>query len=839
MATEQFRPWRRPGMTSLASSPAAFADGRLLAQLPVALSDGGPPLTSAATFALSGPGDVKGLADGAVRVRTPSPGNTTAESTAVAFVELGDPDLPWRYTPDVNPPGGAAGLRPWLVLIVGVTGGELAVHGDRVSVAGSVLGLHDLSRSAAWAHVHELPDGSSVGRILSPRALEADTLYTAALVPAYRIQGGVPVQWWSGDPGDLDLPCYDSWSFRTKTDPDDFKRIAQRLAPLSAAELDVLEGQEFGVAAVSAGPAGPQLLRLGGALTRPTPPETTVLDGPVAAEVSERARLPWRAGDPWVLGLPRYDDPWTPTPGSEPTPAELAGWRRQLHEDPRHRGVSGLGAWAAIAWQDRIGDGAAAQVGTIATAASRVRHLGLGLRATRSQWDRRVPDDPVAALAVLSSMLGRLPTGGGTALDELHGRTPGLVAALFSSAARRLLRPRGPVARSADDGACSLGAVIRVAATTCPPTPGPPPGQERVPDAVAEDPDGILGRLTDFPADLLEQASEAIAQSDQEHGGHAGEPPDGRGNESLGALISGGAGEIVDLLGGSRPQVDCRPVGIDDTARSIVDGINPHLSPVVIERVLGPFTGLREPRLAPPDLALELDIPFWSFLRDHAPDWLLPGAADVPDDRVLALATNPAFVDAFLVGANHQSLAELRRRNIPITAGWTPLRRFWQRISDDGSTATDLDIVSVLDPALTPHWLEGSPLGHASHQRGTTGPMLVVLLHTELFREYPHTQVYLAPAVVEAVRWTTLPEVTDPDQRVHPVLTGNLAPELVFFGFALPPSAVSDHWLVLEEPPPGYRFRTPTSAEELMTDGAQYAHETLYEPVRAFFGNLL
>lgn len=838
MAAEQFRPWRRPGMTNLAGT-ASFEAGRLVAGLPVSLSSGSTQRTVTAKFALSGPGDVRGLAGGAVRVRAPSPGSTSAESTTVAFVELGDPDLPWRYTPQVNPAGGAPGLRPWLVLVVGVTGTEVAVHGDHVRIAGDLLHRHNLDKSAAWAHVHELPDGGAVGRILSPLPLEADTQYTAALVPAFRIQGAVPVPSWTGNPGDLDLPCYDSWGFRTKVDPDDFKAIAQRLAPMSDAEMTALEDKGFGVAKVAAGPAGPQVLVLGGALTRPTPPPTNALDGTVATEVSDRARLPWRAGTPWVLGLPRYDDPWTPVPGAEPKPSGLSSWRTQLHQDPRHRGVAGLGAWAAIAWQDRIASGAKAQAGAIATAAERVRHLGLGLRAARGLWDRRVPDEPLAALAVLSPMLGRLPTLGGTVLGELDGRTAGLVPALFSSAAKRMLRPRGPVARAAQDGATGLGTLIGVAATTCPPTPQPPPGQERVPDAVAEDPDGIVSRFTDFPHDLLDQAFRAIVRSDEEHGGHLSDPPDGRSSEGLGGTISEGASEIVDLIVGSRPHVECRPVVIDEAAVSIVDGVNPHLNPVVVDRVLGPFTGLREPRLAPPDLALELDIPFWSFLRDHAPDWLLPGAADVPDDRVLALATNPAFVDAFLIGANQQSLGELRRRNIPVIAGWTPLRRFWQRISDDGSKPSDLDVVSVLYPSLMPNWQEGSPLGHSSHQRGTTGPMLVLLLSTELFREYPHTQVYLAPVVAEATRWTTLPDVADEAVRVDPVLTGNLDPELVFFGFPLPPAAISAHWLVLEEPAPGYRFRKPTPAEAQMTDGGQYAHDTLYEPVRAFFGNLL
>ncbi len=42
-------------------------------------------------------------------------------------------------------------------------------------------------------------------------------------------------------------------------------------------------------------------------------------------------------------------------------------------------------------------------------------------------------------------------------------------------------------------------------------------------------------------------------------------------------------------------------------------------------------------------------------------------------------STNPTFVESLLVGANHQTTAELRWRNVPLTTRWSPLRKFWQR----------------------------------------------------------------------------------------------------------------------------------------------------------------
>ena len=71
----------------------------------------------------------------------------------------------------------------------------------------------------------------------------------------------------------------------------------------------------------------------------------------------------------------------------------------------------------------------------------------------------------------------------------------------------------------------------------------------------------------------------------------------------------------------------------------------------------------------------------------------------------------------------------------------------------------------------------------------------------------------------------------------YPSFSGTLAPELVFFGFGVPPAAGRDHWLVLEEPPPGYRFRHP--AADASADGAVFASATFAPPVRVFLGNLL
>ena len=845
-----FLAWQRPSVYGLAIDPPASA--RLTAKLPITFHDDLGDLVAPASFLLAGPGDVAGLAAGQVIGRRPHPGSVDAEATMMAHVELAAPDLPWRYSPVAHTPG-MTGLRPWLVLVVGTPSEVTLLADGRVRLSGaSLFDAHPLAGSHRWAHVHEVP-GRKFSRIVSPRSLVTGQNYLAVLVPAWRAVvapdgSSSLVDSWPTASGTVTLPCFDRWTFRTTEDPGDFAAVAKRLEPLSDAEATVLAQRSFGRAQVTVGPVPDTTLATGGALVSVPPPGAAAINEPLLApiaQVIEPLAANLSDGDRWVLSLPRYDAPWHPGPvdGEEwqwPPPGDDVvpdGWRRQLRVDPRHRGAAGLGAWVGIAWQDRITGAAADQAAAVAAAAQRIRQLNLGLGAARSLWNRRVPTEPLARLATLSPMLARLPAaGGGSALEAVTGRTPMLVDALFSSTARRMLRRRGPLARSATKGATVLGGLIE-AANRCPDLQAIPPSDSAVIDALADPAADEALR-----EQLRERASDTIMElTGDEH--LAGEVQASLSVETI--------DELIGTLRQSRPENTCRPLtDLGAFADSVAGGIDPTVTrPVIIDRVVGTIGGLREPVMAEPDVAPELDIPLWQFLSDNSPDWLLPGAADIPADRLLAVQTNPEFIDAFLIGANHQTLGELRWRNIPITTRWTPLRRFWERI-DPSADAVGTDIVPVVSLATDADiWSDAEPLGASTHRDDSAnGTELVIVFHTELFRRYPATVVYLTPNDGGTAIWGPTPDVDSevggrpPRPRAYPTFSGKLSPELVFFGFGLPPSAVDDHWLVLEEPPPGYRFKHPEGVGhpgDAATDGAAFAVATFAPPTRVFFGNLL
>jgi hypothetical protein len=819
---DQFLDWYRSSLFGLASDPPM--GGRLQATLPLTLrdTDSGATAGGATKFELLGPGDVTGLDPLAITLRYPRPGASDAEATKAAHVEFAEPDLPWRYTPaaittDLTAMGQ---LPPWLVLVTGTPDEVIVDRRGRVELRGDVLKWHPLEKSHQWAHLHDKADGR-VARLLSPRDLAmppgqtppvGPQDYVAALVPAYRIigegAGAQLVHAWQPSDTTVVLPCFDSWRFTT-AGGGDFAQISLRLHPIEATRL-----ADFGAAHVRLRAADPRPgaeIRGALALIKDQPGDADPLDASITEWMG--ALTAPVSGPPgrWILSLPNYTAAW-PSSGVGPPPA--GGWRAELATDPRRRLAAGLGAWAAIEWQERIAAAAAAQAGALALASAKIRHMTAGLAAMRSLWRRRVPSAsaPIDRLVLFAPMLARLPAAGRTVLDQIAGRTPNLVPELFSTAARRVLRRGTARSTYAEPGATDLSAVFSAAAT-CP----PPPPRDKLDGPVQS------GRVD--PASFAGAAQKVGLKGDAD-------------GQALFGLFATRDSESDT----------CLPVDMAALGAAVAAAIDPiGKRPLVVDRVLGTITGLPEPLLAPPDFSPELDLPLWAFLNDRAKDWLLPGIGALEKDEVVAVQSNPVFVDAFLLGANVQALGELRWRNIPVTTAWTPLRRFWNHNASAPDGGMDIRPVNGLNPLDA--WTDGSRLGDNAHAAVSIPPnggrnQLVVVFRTELFRRYPATLVYLAPAIVSAgaVDWGPVPEVdkvTSPDGRIEPVLTGMIGPDVTFFGFPVSPGAAADHWVVVEEPPPGIHFRTdppvPTSSDPAST----WAANTFAVPVRVFLGKLL
>ena len=69
--------------------------------------------------------------------------------------------------------------------------------------------------------------------------------------------------------------------------------------------------------------------------------------------------------------------------------------------------------------------------------------------------------------------------------------------------------------------------------------------------------------------------------------------------------------------------------------------------------------------------------PMYEALRDLLPELLLPGVGAIEPNTVTVLKTNPRFIEAFMVGLNHELASELLWRELPGELRHTYFQTFW------------------------------------------------------------------------------------------------------------------------------------------------------------------
>ncbi len=861
MADEQltFLGWVRPPGHDLASGPSA-TPGRLAASVSLTLSDADHPAdarTRRVDYDLIGPADVTGLRPGAVVRTYPSPGALAVEADKAVYAELAAADLPWRYTLD-RPREKA--LKPWIVVVVGTTT-EVEVRGDTVRIQPSALDAHALAGSATLAHVEVDASGRMVARLISPRPLQAGRAHVAVIVPTFD-PAGQPA-WPTPATGPVDLPAYHSWTFETKTGGD-FAVLARRL------HLVEPEGG-LGTSSVHYGPRPTSdPMPVGGALTATVPPADAI-PADLATDL-ERLTSPGGTANRPVIGLPDLAAAWPP----DETEPVAAGWREASTDDFRVRAVAGLGERAGVVHADLLAEEAALIAGAHQEAADRLRRLAIGLLVSRSLWRRRVPKGAMARLAFVGPALRNLATPTSSVPLALEHPQRALDQSLFSSAAARALRPR-PSGASTSPISADVGAALPDAAAA-PETPARSVQGTLHTDAFARSvgrpalDDVVTAGLPDITR--VRAAASTLAQEldgrhlDRDTGtfvkAHLDRVLTGRQSRTGVPLLP-----LLGLLDDDRPLTRSRarslasaidaPSDTTDLAavadlvstRPPADVVTPYDLAAASDAITAEFdpTGERSSLVdrglagihdggsvlevlptGPVELAPDLQLAAWRFLRDDEPEWLLPGATGLLGDTVVGLTTNPAFVDAFLLGLNAQVVAELRFHNHPLIPGWTPVRTFWDRVNL-GTGQTDDDI-SPID-----QWPRATAFGDPAHQTPSASSAdLVVLFTTVLFREYPGTIVSLVPAARTSVGidWTAEPVF---DGRILPTFQGRVSPDQTFFGFDLDPGLGKECWVMLEETVNGRRFVAGASAA---TNGANLAKDLLRPPRRVLIrGDIL
>ena len=811
-------PWVRQGI-SAAPLPRDTLTASMPARVPLPIELGLGADTVRVQGRMLGPGDVIGIDQRQVVRTDPRPRTSNVEPNYLASVEFDRPDFPWLFTPASADTQNR--LRPWLCLIVvrrqdGITlTADAARPLPTLGIAAPAVAsaeLPNLAESYAWAHAQSVgaltvDNDLARSRLLCPRRLQPNVSYVACVVPAFDVGRkaglGLPVTAadldtlqpaWTGQETAIQLPVYHQWEFSTG-DVGDFQSLVEKITvrqlppsvgirPMSVAHADPdlptipptspdailgLEGALMSVQTQPKGFSNGVGVAFRAALrTRLTPPVVNTTD-PVVA--------------PPIYGARHVNLSAVPADGATPH------WLRELNLDPRYRAVAALGTSVVQAEQEPLMAAAWEQLGEIQRANQILRQAQVLRAANQSVYTNRLqqlPDGVV--LQVTRAVHGRLLS---TSTETIQLR----MASAFASgpvapAFRRILRPRGPLARRV------LAPALRVVR----------PVLQKIGDGVIANflPRPIVGTTTFDAAEARFRATGGprdpnIEISASQMGRLAMAsvpqrpffrivPPELPGFPLPGpppSLIfrtddSPEAARLRAAIAAHQPLILPRAEGVflrlpptvNQFRMTVMARLEPGTTTSTRVASLITYGGPRDTRdaLEPIMAAPQFPAPMYEPLRDLSRDFLVPGLDVVEDNTVAPLQTNPRFIEAYMVGLNHEFARELLWRDYPTDQRGTYFRQFWDT---RGQATPSPDITQI------PTWLPARHLGQ-NLSSGSAG-QLVLLIRAELLRRYPNAIIYAVRAVVPAGQTRPKPGT----QELYPVFRGDLEPDLVFFGFSL------------------------------------------------------
>lgn len=223
-------------------------------------------------------------------------------------------------------------------------------------------------------------------------------------------------------------------------------------------------------------------------------------------------------------------------------------------------------------------------------------------------------------------------------------------------------------------------------------------------------------------------------------------------------------------------------------------------------------------------------IPVYDYLKEISPDYIIPNISDIAPNSIVIMEPNNAFVEAFLVGMNHEFSRELLWREFPTDMRGSYFRHFWEFDNDptnnmlpqEGETEAQfkLNVIEFQNKAVDVEELHKweKNLGENHNNERKIG--LLLLIKGELFKKYPDTMVY-AQRAEEADSDDKPRELSDfnnPNNVKWPIITGMIEPDLYFFGFNLTPNEAKGNpgwYFVISERPGQITFGLNPNDDEL------------------------
>ena len=203
----------------------------------------------------------------------------------------------------------------------------------------------------------------------------------------------------------------------------------------------------------------------------------------------------------------------------------------------------------------------------------------------------------------------------------------------------------------------------------------------------------------------------------------------------------------------------------------------------------------------------ELDVPMYEPLKDLSSELFLPNIQLIENDTITLLETNQKFIEAYMVGLNHEMSRELLWREYPTDQRGSYFRQFWDASSFlvQGGGSEEETRERLRDITKLHTWRPNESLDDHDNREahGDKEEELVLVIRGELFKKYPNAIIYAHRANWERVgdvptgaidksrprrlRVLTAQEEASELRRYvkTPLYDAAVAPDIYFFGFDL------------------------------------------------------
>jgi hypothetical protein len=741
------------------ASSATTTPGYITAQLSLlALANGNPtPPIDGPPVRLRGPGDILGITQNVTARLEPPAGKNDFEPNYFPFVEFADPDFLWRYSLETDTTTNR--MTPWLCLIV-LTQKELEEKGtiQHVKDGKSILRisrklLPPIDKAWANGHTHfvgfDFAGASSddptyaervntfvsdnpsqdCSRLFCMRRLEALTNYTAFLVATYKdallafTESKEPrtgqLAWSPDGPDSVDLPIYFQWTFRT-SERGDFEELARRLVGKP------LDGAEVGFRAIDCStinPAAdekPSYFQREGALCAPGFLENAGQPADPEAEPTRMAFTPvfgqWHfvtgdlntslndslspqspSDDP-LVSFPVYGQHYPsahPTKISQPVNGAWTGnaaWLNELNLDLRYRIAGNFGTVAVQKHQEEYSKSCWCQVGKIREANEKIRRakaaLLIGRILRQKHLDTLTDARFVYATAPFHSHIAQKDGDGSQSVRSAFGHSgiaPGVLSATMKRVAHQHVADRAIKPFLAWDRAKN-DKKTQVVSDRDRPTSG----KETI-SARARERYGIA--LPETGQDICLPKAEVITVREMSV------TTDVRQRVNLQRVLHRKLSSQVRFTRGDR---------------SISETFDPIM------------------------LCPSIDDAMYLPLVEQSSDLVLPGVDRLTNNIVTLCSENRRFIEAYMVGLNHEMGRELVWREYPTDQRGTIFSFFW----DPAKVAEDDEGGALRPPTDIDKIHEWKKVLGLNKGGARTEPNLVLLIKGDVIRRYPETIIY-------------------------------------------------------------------------------------------------